>query len=160
MTRKLFAMGITVAVVTMGSAVAVEAQDPPPTPPPAAEAELVFEREVFQYPTFTRRNPFRPLDAADAGGPRFESLSLIGIIYSSDPRSSTATVTTGGVEVAEDGTLSAVDGEAFHVKVGDQIGNSTIREIRRDAVVVDVLVFDEIETQILTFVSRRDGGTP
>ena len=150
---------LTVAVAALAVAAPVEAQAPPPAPPPA-EAELVFEREVFQYPSFTRRNPFRALDAADEGGPRFERLSLIGIMYSGDPGASVAVVTTGGVELAEDGTLSPVEGDAFNVKVGDRIGNSTIREIRRDAVIVDVEVFDAVETHTLTFVSRRDGGTP
>ncbi len=161
MTKIRWTTAAAAVALTLGSAVDAHAQDPePPAQPPAAEAELVFEREVFQYPTFTRRNPFRPLDAADEGGPRFESLSLIGIMYSSDPSASVAVVTTGGVEVAEDGTLSPVDGDAFNVKVGDRLGNATIREIRRDALIVDIEVFDAVEQHILTFVSRREGGTP
>lgn len=135
------------------------AQDPTPPPAPQPAAELVFEREVFTYPGFTRRNPFRPLDAADSGGPRFERLSLIGIMYSPDPGAGVAVLSTGGVTVAEDGTMSAVDGEAYNAKVGDRIGNTTIVEIRRDAVIVDVEVFDSVERHTMTFVSRI-GGTP
>lgn len=141
--------------------IAVEAQDPPPQPPPAraAETELVFEREIFEYPSFTRRNPFRPLVGPGGGGPRFEQLSLIGIVYSPDPGGSVAVLTTGGVTVAADGTMSPVDGDAYSLRVGESIGNVTIVEIRRDAVVVDVEVFDSIEREIMTFVSRRQGGS-
>lgn len=150
-------------LATIAAAVAfvpeAQAQDPTPPPPPPGPAELVFEREVFTYPSFTRRNPFRPLDGADSGGPRFERLSLIGIMYSPDPGAGVAVLSTGGVTVGEDGTMTAVEGEAFNAKVGDRIGNTTIVEIRRDAVIVDVEVFDSVERHTMTFVSRI-GGTP
>lgn len=147
-----------VAVFAIAMPDGLEAQEPQQPPPPAGETELVFEREVFSYPSFTRRNPFRPLLGA-AGGVRFEQLSLIGIMYSSDPASSVAVLSTGGVQVAEDGTMSPVDGDAYYLKVGDSIGNTTVVEIRRDAVVVDVEVFDSVEREIMNFVSRRQGGS-
>lgn len=159
MTRIVRPALLMAAVTSVIMAPELVAQDPTPPPPPPEPAELVFEREVFQYPSFTRRNPFRPLDAADSGGPRFERLSLIGIMYSPDPRAGVAVLSTGGVNVAEDGTMTAVDGEAFNAKVGDRIGNTTIVEIRRDAVIVDVEVFDSVERHTMTFVSRI-GGTP
>jgi len=135
------------------------AQSQEPEPPRPGDTELVFEREVFQYPSFTRRNPFRPLAGAEGGGPRFEQLSLIGIMYSPSPGGSVAVVSTGGVAVAPDGTMSAVEGDAYNLKVGDRIGNTTIVEIRRDGVVVDVEVFDSVERHTMNFVSRRQGGT-
>jgi len=138
----------------------VKAQDETPPPARAGDTELVFDREVFQYPSFTRRNPFRPLLGADGGGPRFEQLSLIGIMYSSDPSSSVAVLSTGGVAVAEDGTLSAIEGDSYYLKPGERIGNTTVVEIRRDAIVVEVEVFDSVERQTMNFVSRRQGGTP
>lgn len=136
----------------------VQAQDQ--TPPPARDTELVFQREVFRYPSFTRRNPFAPLRGANNGGPRFEQLSLIGLMYSSDPSASVAVVTTGGVTVNEDGTTAPVEGDAYYLKVGESIGNTTIVEIRRDGIIVDVAVFDAIERNTMNFVSRREGGTP
>ena len=141
--------------------VATEARAQDENPPPArtGDTELVFEREVFQYPSFTRRNPFRALVGADGGGPRFEQLSLMGIAYSSDGEGSVATLGTGGVAVAEDGTLSAIPGDSYHLQVGERIGNTTIVEIRRDAVIVDVEIFDEVERMTMTFVSRRQGGS-
>ena len=42
---------------------------------------LAFEREVFTYPDYARRNPFKSLLGGDEG-PRFESLLLLGILYS------------------------------------------------------------------------------
>ena len=159
MTRMIRPAMLMAVVASVTMAPGLVAQDPTPPPPRPEPAELVFEREVFQYPSFTRRNPFRPLDAADAGGPRFERLSLIGIMYSSDPRAGVAVLSTGGVTVGEDGTMTPVDGEAFNAKVGDRIGNTTIVEIRRDAVIVDVEVFDSVERHTMTFVSRI-GGTP
>lgn len=155
--RHLMGAALLVGLTAMAPKDA-EAQQPQPAPAPAADTELVFEREVFVYPSFTRRNPFRPL-LGEEGGIRFEQLSLIGIMYSPDPASSVAVLSTGGVQVAEDGTTSPVDGDAYYLKVGDQIGNTTIVEIRRDAVVVDVQVFDSVEREIMNFVSRRQGGS-
>jgi hypothetical protein len=125
----------------------------------AADLELVFEREVFEYPSFSRRNPFVALDAGNAGGPRFEQLSLIGIMYSDDPTASVAVLSTGGVSVAADGTTSPVAGDAFYVKVGQSVGNVTVRAIRREEVVVDVEEFGLTEQHTLVFLSRREGGS-
>jgi hypothetical protein len=133
------------------------AQTPPPQGPPP-EPELVFEREVFQYPSFQRRNPFIPLEGAE-GGVRFDQLSLIGIMYSSDPTASVAVLSTGGVQVADDGTLSPVEGDAYNVKVGQTIGNTTIREIQRDRVIVDVEEFGLTDRRTMFFLSRRQGGS-
>jgi hypothetical protein len=136
------------------------AQDEQAPPPARVDTELVLEREVFQYPSFTRRNPFRPLVGADGGGPRFEQMSLIGLMYSTEPSASVAVLSTGGVAIAEDGTQSPINGDSWNLKVGDTIGNTTIVEIRRDAVIVDVEVFDATERHTMTFVSRPEGGTP
>lgn len=156
--RYLLGVGLAVAVGLSAPAPA-RGQNPPPAQPPGAQTELVFEREVFQYPSFTRRNPFQPLLGAEGGGPRFEQLTLIGIVYSPDPASSVAVVSTGGVQVAADGTTNPVAGDAYYLKVGESIGNTTIVEIRRDAVIVDVEVFDSVERETMNFVSRRQGGT-
>lgn len=161
MTRMHLLAAVLVAGFALLAPAEARAQDPQPAPPPApaGDTELVFEREVFDYPSFTRRNPFRPLVGVAGGGPRFEQLNLIGIVYSPDPAQSVAVLSTGGVQVAADGTMSAVAGDAHYLKVGDTIGNVTIVEIRRDAVVVDVQVFDSVEREIMNFVSRRQGGT-
>lgn len=139
------------------SAASTQAQNPPPQPAP--DTELVFEREVFAYPAFPRPNPFNPLLAGGAGGPRFEQLTLIGIVWSANPGSSVAVLSTGSVTVAEDGTMSGTDGDAYNVKVGQRVGNVTVVEIQRDRVVVDVEEFGLTDRRTMIFVPRRQGGT-
>lgn len=154
---KKFALVLALTGTTVVVAQPASAQDQ--APPPPTDVELVYEREVFSYPSFTRRNPFLALEGT-AGGPRYEQLTLIGIMYSSDPASSVAVISTGTVTVAEDGTTSGVEGDAYYLRVGQTIGNTTIVEIRRDAVIVDVEVFDAVERNTMNFVSSREGGTP
>ena len=157
MTRALM-FGATLVVVP----VIAEAQDPPSPPPPPqppVDTELVFEREVFQYPSFTRRNPFRALGIDDGGGPRYEQLSLIGIMYSDDPSASVAVVSTGGVAVLDDGTTSPIAGEAYYLKVGEQLGNLTVTAIHRDRVEVVVSEFDDRIPRTMSIESRRPGGS-
>ena len=157
MTRALV-FGATLVVVP----VIAEAQDPPSPPPPPqppVDTELVFEREVFQYPSFTRRNPFRALGIDDGGGPRYEQLSLIGIMYSDDPSASVAVVSTGGVAVLDDGTTSPIAGEAYYLKVGEQLGNLTVTAIHRDRVEVVVSEFDDRIPRTMSIESRRPGGS-
>jgi hypothetical protein len=123
--------------------------------------ELVFEREVFQYPTFQRRNPFKPLVAADQGGPRFEQLRLMGVLYSDEPGESVAVLGTSQVTISGDGTQVSVSpgGESWYLKVGQSIGNTRIVEIRREQVVVEVEEFGLTEQRIMQLETRRQGGT-
>lgn len=80
---------------------------PPPQRPDTTE--LVFEREVFAYPAFQRRDPFDPLVDEQASGPRFEQLTLLGIIHSPDPSQSVALLGVG-VEFNEEGGLQVQQG--------------------------------------------------
>ena len=146
----------------LSAAPAAEAQDPPAQPPARqpSDTELVFDREVFSYPSFTRSNPFRALVAGAAGGPRFEQLTLVGIIYSPDPSVSLAHLTTGSITVAEDGTRSATEGDSYYLRAGDSVGTVTVRTIYRDRIDVTVTEFDEQIPRTMTFVSRRPGGSP
>src|SRR5690606_16645477 len=109
-TRRLGPAAALAAMLALPAALAAQQSGGPPAP--AAETELVFEREAFQYPSFPRMNPFVPLDAG-AGGPRFEQLSLIGVVYAGPGGRSVAVLSTGGVTVNQDGTISPRAGEAF-----------------------------------------------
>jgi hypothetical protein len=100
---------------------------------------LVLEREVFSYPTFQRRNPFRPLTGRDEG-PRFEDLVLLGVIQTADARSSVALL---GIRGGGEG------GRTYRVRVGERLGNSRIVEIRRQEVVASVEEFGVSENRIL-----------
>lgn len=135
------------------------AQQPPPVQ--QSPTELVFEREIFTYPTFARRNPFRPLTGSNQGGPRFESLRVLGIIYSDDPIASTAMLGTSTVTVSEDGTsVTVAKGQSWYLKRGQSIGNIRVVEIRRDQVVVEVEEFGLTERKTMQLQIRRLGGTP
>lgn len=136
-------------------------QQQAPPPQQQAPTELVFEREVFAYPGYQRRNPFKPLVAGSEGGPRFEHLRLMGILYSGDPSGSVAVLGTSKVSISEDGTSVTVDqGESWYLKVGQSIGNVRILEIRPAQVVVEVEEFGLTEQKIMQLETRRLGGTP
>lgn len=120
----------------------VEAQDAEPDEPPSIDPDtiqLVFERERFSYPTFQRRNPFRPL-TGDATGPRFEELTFRGAILSEREGGSIALLSAPGGGPA---------GRNFRVRVGDVIGNVRILAIERRQVRVQVDEFGQIEQRVL-----------
>lgn len=105
---------------------------------------LVYEREVFTYRGANRRDPFSPLtDDADVG-PRFESLTLQGIIYGTGRGGSLA-------------LLADSDGRVYRVRVGDRLGNSRVIEIGPLRVVLAVENFGSIRQEMLELPSS--GGT-
>ena len=135
-------------------------QEEPPPPPPAEQTELVFEREVFRYPEFQRRNPFHALDAGDTGAVRFEQLRVGGILFSNDPSLSVVTLTNTELTVTEDGSgVQVSEGESWHAKVGQTVGNVRILEIHLDRIVVEVEEFGIAEQRIMQLETRRMGGT-
>lgn len=160
--RTALAWALPVATLAL-LAPGVSAQEPPPTPPGQQEpTNLVYEREVFSYPTFQRRNPFAPLVGTNEGGPRFEQLRVLGIIYSDDAASSIAIVGTSEVTTSQDGSQVTVspDGQAWYLKRGQSIGNIRIIEIRREQVVVEIEEFGLTEQRIMQLQTRRQGGSP
>lgn len=110
-------------------------QDPgePAGPPPADTVQLVFEREVFSYPSHLRRNPFRPLTGVGDSGPRFEELTLLGAIVSSDPGASVALLGVAGAQTPGAATQ--------RLRVGQALGNVRVLEIRPREIVVEVEEF-------------------
>jgi hypothetical protein len=121
----------------------------------ADTVQLVFEREIFSYPAFQRRNPFRPLTGPGDAGPRFEDLILLGAIVSSNPSQSVALLGTRGA--------GAGAGEVTHrLRAGQMIGNTRIVEVRPREVVVDVQEFGLQERRVLQLVRtapEAQGGT-
>ncbi len=158
-TRAIRTGLLAAAALVAIPAAALQAQDPPQQQP---QTELVFEREVFTYPSFQRRNPFVPLGGGVEGGPRFEQLRLMGIIHSDVPGESVAIVGTSQVNISQDGSNVTVSpgGDAWYLKVGQSIGNTRIVEIRREQVVVEVEEFGLTEQRIMQLETRRQGGTP
>ena len=151
MMRGLFRGLILLAFLGALIPAAAQSQQPPPD-----SAVLVFEREVFVYPQFQRRNPFSQLLAGADGGPRFEQLELIGVIFSPNPDLSMALFgPRGGGEAA--GQQRAR--RAFRARRGDQLGNVRILEIHKTYVVVEVEEFGMTEQRRMELQRPGQGGS-
>lgn len=110
----------------------------------AAQITLVYERETFTYRGSGRRDPFEPLTGDNEMGPRFEELTLQGIIYSGGGSQSVALLRGG-------------EDRVFRVRVGDVIGNTRVIEISPTRVVMAVENFGTIRQEILE-MPRRGGA--
>jgi len=132
------------------------AQEPGPPAPPAERRDSVdlrAEREVFEYPEFERRNPFKALTGTE-GGPRFEQMKLTGVIFSDVPARSVATLTTGG---SSGGGSQA--GRSARLRAGERWGNVRVVSIRQDRIVVDVEEFGLAERREMLLPTRGQGGS-
>lgn len=123
-----------IAACFFGFTAAAWAQEPGADPASSQDETPVLQREVFRYPGAGRRDPFRPLDARDELGPRFEDLALSGIILSPEAGSMVVLV-------------NRPTGQRYRVWEGDVIGGATLTEVRADEAIFRVTVFG---------VSRRD----
>ena len=133
-------------------------QDPPAQQPEGQLADslaLAFEREVFAYPAYERRNPFRTLVSAEGGGPRFESLLLLGVLYSPFAGESIAlfgegsrTVNPGNANTPESVTVDLTGG-TYRVKEGATLGNLTVSRIDRQEVTIELVEFGLTESRTL-----------
>lgn len=159
MGRPLFVAGIAGALAILLAAGLVAQQEPAqqegeqagPQQMRIDPGELVFEREVFSYPTFQRRNPFRPLVGNDAG-PRFEGMSVQGIVYTSeDPSQSMVLMRAGG-----GGETAA---QTRRLRTGQTWGNVTVLDIRRREVLVEVQEFGITEQRTMRLPTPGQGGS-
>ncbi len=141
---------LAVAVILPAAA---SAQNPPPQ-----DTDLVMRREVFRYPDYARRNPFAPLLSADGGGPRFERLVLLGIVFSADSSKSIALFGEGSAMNVATGEISVVSGaQTYRLRVGESIGNTTILEIHERRVLVGVDEFGQSEQHTMELRRRTVG---
>jgi len=120
--------------------------------------DLVFEREVFDYPQFTRRNPFLALLASE-GGPRYEQIRLRGIIYSEAPEESVALLGIGAVAEQGSAAQAPTNGtsRSRRVRVGGTWGNVRVLEIRRTEILVEVEEFGLTEQRTMRMPPRGQG---
>ena len=140
-----------VALVVPVSPVGAQETQPPTRPGQSSDTTtMVFEREVFVYPTYQRRNPFTPLLTGNEAGPRFEELRLIGVLFSSDPGKSVALF---GPRVATEGPM-----QTYRVRRGDTLGNVRVLEIQRSSVVVEISEFGLTEQRIMELRRPGEGG--
>ncbi len=165
----------TILLGTLAISAGAQAQDVPPPPPRDSvradsvgggqpqsterlrdSTDLIFEREVFTYPEYQRRNPFQSLLASDDQGPLFEDLILLGVLFSSDPQRSVALLGegAGGGAGGESQTL-----RTFRVRRGDSLGNIRIVEIEPTRVLVDVQEFGLSEQRVLELKRPSEGGS-
>ena len=128
---------------------------------------LAFEREVFVYPEYFRRNPFKSL-LGNEEGPRFESLQLFAVLYSPFAGESialigegTRIVTPASLGAPETITLE-VTGRTFRMKEGEIVGNGnvTVQSITVDQVVVEVAEFGRVDTRTMVLPRGTSGGGP
>ncbi len=133
-------------------------QDTPAQQPqgqPEDSLALAFEREVFVYPQYERRNPFETLVSAEGGGPRFESLMLLGVLYSPFAGESIAifgegsrTVNPGVGDTPETVTVE-ITGGTYRVREGATLGNLTVSRIDRQEVTIELVEFGLTESRTL-----------
>jgi hypothetical protein len=147
-----------------------------PAPAPLGDIEMISEREVFGYPTFQRRNPFRPL-VGDETGPRFEQVELRGILY--DKNNSGRSIAIVALraqaerqiqqivqrQVAAQESTNAPRQDTIYVpesterlRVGQRWGNMRVARIEEDHIVLNVTEFGITEQRTLRIVVRRQGG--
>ena len=119
--------------------------DPPEDEPEEITTELVFEREVFNYPV-NDRDPFQPLTDDPGTGPRFEDLVLLGVISGNSAESSVALVSVGG------------SGQAERLRIGDTVGNVRVVDMGEREIVVEVEEFGAIQERTLRVQRGGLGG--
>jgi hypothetical protein len=147
--RVVVAIGLVAAASTLSAcseAADASAQGAPPTqqgaPPQAGDTlQLVFEREVFAYPSFQRRNPFAPI-TAETAGPRFEDLQLQMVILFEEGGGSVATLAARGQQ-------QGASARSYRVREGDVLGNMRVVAIRLREIVLDVDEFGGRERRVL-----------
>lgn len=84
-------------------------------------ASTVYEREIYEYPSLGRRDPFRALNAGETIGPQFDDLRLSGVLFNP----SIGSVAT---------LLDEKTGRRYRVREGENLGETRIIAIRTDEV--------------------------
>ena len=155
MIGQLLSRILLASVLLLVATESVSAQNAPPSA--RDSTQLSFEREIFTYPEYARRNPFAALLAAEGGGPRFERIILLGIVYSEQGGSIAVLGEGTRTAVSETETTVDVTGKSYSLRVGERVGNTTIREIQRRHIVVEVEEFGLTETRIMEMPNRTAG---
>ncbi|MEN8145143.1 MAG: hypothetical protein ABFS14_09350 [Gemmatimonadota bacterium] len=132
------ALGLLFAVTPALYAQDAEGQDADDQTRPS----YVLEREVFDYPSEGRRDPFRELNPTTDVGPRFDDLELAGILHSP---------TVGSVAVLVDRLTK----KRYRVWEGERVGGARLLRVRPTEVDFLVTVFGISRRETLT-VKRQE----
>ena len=112
----------------------------------AERVVLVFEREIFTYPAYKRRNPFEPpARPGGGGGPRLSELTIAGLIH--DPGSRRSLVLLAGESAGGEGGGAKID--YYRLREGEALGNFRVVEIEEMRVIFDVESFGTMERRTL-----------
>lgn len=142
--RSIVALVAGLVLAGAGSAEAQARKTSSARPAENVEPELRFEREFFLYPVDRRRDPFESLAERSDIGPRFEELSLSGIIYS-----------PGGESVA---LLRDGSGRIHRLRRGGAVGNARVIDIGPRRVTFAVDVFGVIRQEQLELKRTDNEG--
>ncbi len=140
-------MAVALVLLVAPGLKAQEGGQDPPTEVDRAQTAPTLERETFSYVAGGRRDPFRPLEAGDELGPRFEDLELSGIIYGAQ---------AGSVIVLVDRSTQ----RRYRIWEGDMVGGAQLLEVTPDEAVFVVTVFgvSRQETLRLKNMDKEQGG--
>lgn len=133
MIRLILAVVLAAAFRTGPLEVAAQTRPPP-----------IYEREVFSYPAFDRRDPFQPLHLDTQVGPRFGDLTLVGVLY--NPQ-------LGSVAILTDRST----GRRYRARERDIIGTARVVRIRMEE--VDFVITNFGVSRQETLRARRERGT-
>lgn len=150
----LILLAIAVALPVLASAQARRQQRPAAPAKPKVSTEgvvrdssgnVVFNREVFAYPSAGRRDPFASLITSGDIRPLLADLEVVAIIYDATGRSSVATL------------KDVSTNEIYRVRVGSVFGRMRVTAIRQREVslAIDEFGFTRQETLAITVPSRR-----
>lgn len=133
MIRLIFAVALAAAFLAGPLEVAAQTRPPP-----------IYEREVFTYPAFDRRDPFQPLHLDAQAGPRFGDLTLVGVLY--NPQ-------LGSVAILTDRST----GRRYRARERDILGTARVVRIRMEE--VDFVITNFGASRQETLRARRERGT-
>ena len=133
MIRLIFAVALAASFKAGPLEVAAQTRPPP-----------IYEREVFTYPAFDRRDPFQPLHLDTLAGPRFGDLTLVGVLY--NPQ-------LGSVAILTDRST----GRRYRARERDTIGATRVVRIRMEEVDFVITTFGVSRQETLR--ARRERGT-
>ena len=128
--------------LALASATGLYAQDGAAQADSVTNPSHVLEREVFDYPSDGRRDPFRELDPTTGVGPRFDDLELAGILHSP---------TVGSVAVLVDRLTL----RRYRVWEGERVGGARLLRVSPTEADFLVTVFGISRRETLT-VKRHE----